>query len=1053
MAFDRRRSGGNRGHEDSRRRNDSGRGAGRRGGSFFKKGRRDNDDDQKRDYPEYTGTVQMTRDGFVFVKVEELEDDVYVRQGKTKGALNGDTVKVAVTKEKTETRKQEGVILEITERSRKPFVGVLHVVGHQAWVLMQSRVMPYDISIDITDLGGKPIHRRGSAVPESGYLKELGGGEFAVAGVTETVEGKAQELKVRSGLKVAALVDSWDRGEPNPKGHLVDVLGEPGENDTEMHSILAEYGLPYRFEPDVENAADSISDKITAEDLKGRRDFRDTLTFTIDPEDAKDFDDALSFKKLENGNYEVGVHIADVSYYVTPGSVVDKEAQARGTSVYLVDRTVPMLPEKLSNKLCSLRPNEEKLTFSAVFELTPLAGVVGHWFGRTVIKSDYRFAYETAQQIIDNGEKSLEMVLRGGTDGIHSVVKDPILEASPEAAERRAREANAEVPAPENDIEVPSGDSFAEFKAAGRSEAMMGAGVYEGCVIPRELKEAILTLHKIASILRKRRFAAGAISFDRPEMKVEVDEKGRPIRVYQKISKEANWLIEEFMLLANRSVAEFIATGGKMNGVAKKTAKTFVYRIHDVPNPEKVAGLREFAGNFGYHMEEAEDGKKLAKALNGLLSEAKDKPEFSAIEILALRSMAKACYSTDNIGHYGLGFKFYTHFTSPIRRYPDTMVHRLLQLYLDGADSQSKAYYEDQCKHASEREVIAAEAERSSTKYKLVEFMQDKVGGEYDGHISGLTEWGMYVEIEPTKIEGMVALRDIQSDFFEFDQEHYRIIGKRTGVIYNLGDPVKIRVKATNLEQKLLDYELVETGNEDRVSHYEDIPGQYEERRPAAKVFDRTTRKRDDDSRGGRFGSESGDRRGGRFSDRTGDDSPRRSRFQDGDAPRRGRRLADGEDSPRPSREEGRPERRSGYSRRDEDGAPRSHRPFGDESGAPRGRRADRRPFAGHSRRSSDDNAGQDKPFSEKSGEVDRPFVVASEAPVEVTVPEVNVGAGEVSVKASVKAGAAKPAPGEGDKAARKAKVQQAIKLSKAKNAKAAKPARPAVRKPRKKSE
>ena len=1009
MAFDRRgRNGGNRGHEDSRRRNDSGRGAGRKGGSFFRKGRKDDDDNQRKDYPEYTGTVQMTRDGFVFVKVEDMEDDIYVRQGKTKGALNGDIVKVAVTKEKTETRRQEGAILEIVERSRKPFVGVLHVVGHQAWVLMQSRVMPYDISIDITDMEGRPIHRRKGTVPESGYLKELGGGEFAVSGVTETVDGKAQELKVRSGLKVAALVDSWDRGEPNPKGHLVDVLGEPGENDTEMHSILAEYGLPYRFEPDVENAADSISDKITPEDLKGRRDFRDTLTFTIDPEDAKDFDDALSFKKLDNGNFEVGVHIADVSYYVTPGSVVDKEAQARGTSVYLVDRTVPMLPEKLSNKLCSLRPNEEKLTFSAVFEITPLAGIVGHWFGRTVIKSDYRFAYETAQQIIDNGEKSLDMDLRGGTDGIHAAVKDPILEASPEAAERRAKEAiaNAEVEAPENNAEVPSGDSFAEFKAAGRSEAMMGEGVYEGCVIPRELKEAILTLHKLASILRKRRFAAGAISFDRPEMKVEVDEKGRPIRVYQKISKEANWLIEEFMLLANRSVAEFIATGGKMNGVAKKTAKTFVYRIHDVPNVEKIEGLRQFAGNFGYHMEEADDSRKLAKALNGLLSEAKDKPEFSAIEILALRSMAKACYSTDNIGHYGLGFKFYTHFTSPIRRYPDTMVHRLLQMYLDGADSQSKAYYEDQCKHASEREVIAAEAERSSTKYKLVEFMQDKIGGEYDGHISGLTEWGMYVEIEPTKIEGMVALRDIQSDFFEFDQEHYRIIGKRSGVIYNLGDPVKIRVKATNLEQKLLDYELVETGKEDRLSHHEDIPGQYEERLPAAKVFDRTTRRKDADQRRGR----SDDRSTGRNSDRRGrgtrdgesgrgfrsqpdDDSPRRGRFEDNDEPRRERRFRGKDEN-------------SG--RRSENGA-RRERPYRD-------------------------NAWENKMVPE-------------------TMPE------EMPMKAK----APKPAAGEGDKAARKAKVKQAIKLSKAKAGKTAKASTkakadktakaPKAVKPRKKSE
>lgn len=912
----------------------------------------------KKDYPEYVGTVQMTRDGFVFVKVEGMEDDIYVRQGKTKGALNADTVKVAVTKEKTDTRRQEGVILEIVERSRKPFVGVLHVVGNQAWVLMQSRVMPYDISIDITDIDGKPIHRRKNPLPESGYLKALGNGEFAVAGVHETVDGEAKDLTVHAGLKVAALVDSWDRGEPNPKGHLVDVLGEPGANDTEMHSILAEYGLPYRFEPEVENAADSISDKITEKDLKGRKDFRDTLTFTIDPEDAKDFDDALSFRKLENGNYEVGVHIADVSYYVTPGSVVDKEAQARGTSVYLVDRTVPMLPEKLSNKLCSLRPNEEKLTFSAVFEITPLAGIVSSWFGRTVINSNYRFAYETAQQIIDNGEKSLEMDLRGGTDGIHAAVKDPVLEASPEAAAR------------------------AEHEAAGRSEAMMGAGVYEGCVIPRELKEAILTLHKIASILRKRRFAAGAISFERPEMKVEVDEKGRPVRVYQKISKEANWLIEEFMLLANRSVAEFIATGGKMNGVAKKSAKTFVYRIHDEPNQEKVAGLRTFAGNFGYTMEAPEDGRKLAKALNGLLAEAKNKPEFSAIEILALRSMAKACYSTDNIGHYGLGFKFYTHFTSPIRRYPDTMVHRLLQMYLDGADSQSKAYYEDQCKHASEREVIAAEAERSSTKYKLVEFMQDKVGGEFDGHVSGLTEWGMYVEIEPTKIEGMVALRDVQSDFFEFDQEHYRIVGKRTGVIYNLGDPVRIRVKSTNLEQKLLDYELVETGREDRMSHHEDIPGQYEERKPAVKVFDRTTRKKDSDRRDGRkydsfdkggrksFGdsSERGERRG--FRSKDGDDSPRRDRFSDS----RGTRG------------------RGSY--------PRKENSF-----------------------------RENRPFSEEVREVE-PKITVPEAP---EVPQPMPETAPAVVK---KVRAPKPAAGEGDKAARKAKVKQAIKLSKAKSAK-----------------
>ena len=766
----------------------------RKGSSFFKKSRKEV---QKKNCPEYTGTVQMTREGFLFVKIEGQEDDVYVKAGKTGGALNGDTVRVSVTKEKTDSRRREGEVVEIIERSVRPFVGILHVVGGQAWVLMQSRVMPYDITIDITDSEGKPfIRRKGGKLPDTGFLKKVSNSEFIVSGVHETVDGKAVELRARSGMKVAAAVDSWEKGEPNPRGHIVDVLGEPGENDTEMHAILAEYALPYRFEPEVENAADGISDVITAKDLKGRKDFRDVLTFTIDPEDAKDFDDALSFKPLPDGNYEVGIHIADVSYYVRPGSVVDNEARSRGTSVYLVDRTVPMLPEKLSNKLCSLRPNEDKLTFSAVFVLTPNAKVVGHWFGRTVIRSDYRFAYETAQQIIDNGGKSLEMELRGGTDGIHSAVKDPVLEASPEAAERRA-------------------------KAEGRKEAAMGEGVYEGCIIPRHLKEAVLTLHGLATKLRKKRFAAGAISFERPEMKVEVDEKGRPVRVYQKISREANWLIEEFMLLANRSVAEFIATCGKMDGVAKKKAKTFVYRVHDEPNGEKIEGLREFAGNFGYRMESANEGRQLAKALNALLSEAREKPEFNAIEMLALRSMAKATYSTDNIGHYGLAFKYYTHFTSPIRRYTDTMVHRLLAMYLDGADSQSKDYYEEQCRHASEREVVAAEAERASIKYKLVEFMQDKVGGEFDGHISGLTEWGMYVEVEPTKIEGMVALRDIRSDFFEFDQERYRIVGRRSGVVYNLGDPVKIRVKAANLDQKLLDYELVETGNEERVDRKE----------------------------------------------------------------------------------------------------------------------------------------------------------------------------------------------------------------------------------------
>ena len=743
----------------------------------------------KKTYPEFIGRIQMTREGYAFVIVEGEEDDIFVKASRTRGALNGDTVRVAVLKEKTDRQRKEGEVLEILERSRKPFVGILHIVGDQAWVLMESRVMPYDIIIPVVTpdpersrkkKGRGQYEEADDRKPEYmlGSLKRIGYDQFSVNYLYETVDGKRHEMTVRSGMKVAALVDKWDKKDPNPTGHLVDVLGEPGENDTEMHAILAEYALPYRFEPEVENAADDISDRITDQDIRQRRDFRDVLTFTIDPADAKDFDDALSFRK---------------------------------PSVYLVDRTVPMLPEKLSNKLCSLRPNEPKLCFSAVFEITPLAKVVSQWFGRTVINSDYRFAYETAQQVIDAGDKAMQMELRGGTDGRHGPIADPILNASPEAAEERAKNAGK------------------------HEESAMGEGVTTGCLIPDSLKEAILILNGLAAKLRKKRFAAGAISFERPEMKVEVDEKGRPIRVYQKVTKEANWLIEEFMLLANRSVAEFVAKGCRKSSAPsaslgylcmtqeeaakaaeKSKAKTFVYRIHDEPNLMKLDNLRSFVHNFGYEIGPAENGKEIARELNGLLSQAKDRPEFDVIELLSLRTMAKARYSTDNIGHYGLAFKYYTHFTSPIRRYPDMMVHRLLALYLDGAPSQKKDYYEGQCKYASEREIVAAEAERSSIKYKLVEFMQDKVGFEFEGHISGLTEWGMYVEIEPTKIEGMVALRDIKSDYFEFDQDRYRIVGRHGKTVYNLGDPVKIRVKKTNLEQKLLDYELVETGLEGR---------------------------------------------------------------------------------------------------------------------------------------------------------------------------------------------------------------------------------------------
>ena len=655
-------------------------------------------------FAQETGTVRMTRDGFVFVSIEGQDDDVYVPANKTRRALDGDTVRVAITRDrvsrsydragqKTLSHRREGEIIEVLERSGRQFVGIFHTVGAQAWVLMQSKNMPYDIQVDA---------------------------EAAAA------------LGAKRGMKVSVVIDRWDRGEVYPHGVLKDVLGAPGENETEMHAILAEFNLPYRFPKEVENAADGIPETITPEELKGRKDFREILTFTIDPADAKDFDDAISFRKLSNGNYEVGVHIADVSHYVSPGSPVDKEARERGTSVYLVDRTVPMLPEKLCNKLCSLRPHEDKLTFSMVAEIDPKGNLKNRWIGRTVINSDYRFDYGQAQEIIEK-EK-------------------------------------AESP----------------------------------------IEEAIKTLHSLAQIFKRKRFEAGAVNFDRPEMKVEVDDKGRPIDVHQVFSKEANWLIEEFMLLANRTVAEFVATDGQMNGVASKKAKTFVYRVHDFPNAEKLETLRSFAKGFGYKLQGEFDGAGAARALNELLDSAKGKPEYMAFEDIALRCMAKACYSTDNIGHYGLAFPFYTHFTSPIRRYPDLMVHRLLSLYLKNGKSADQGYYEMECKHASDRELVAADAERTSVKYKLVEFMQDKVGSEFDGHVSGITEWGMYVEIEPTKIEGMVPLREIRSDFFEFDEERYRLVGRRTRRCIRLGDAVRIRVKGANLEQRLLDYELVE---------------------------------------------------------------------------------------------------------------------------------------------------------------------------------------------------------------------------------------------------
>ena len=630
---------------------------------------------------ESVGKVSMTREGYAFIIRDGVEDDVFIPASRMRGALHGDTVKISILSKKSGSRRKEGEVIEIIERTKRPFTGILQIVGEEAWVICENKYMPHDIR-----------------VLKGGYRAD------------------------DHGKKVAVMVDEWPRSSDEPIGHIIDVLGVPGENNTEMHAILTEFGLPYKFDPSVEKEAEKINERIDQREIDARKDFRGVTTFTIDPADAKDFDDALSLRKLPNGNWEVGVHIADVTHYVRPGTLVDKEAQERATSVYLVDRTVPMLPEKLSNKLCSLRPDEEKLCFSAVFELTEKGKIAGRWFGRTVIESDYRFSYEEAQQIIETKEGPL--------------------------------------------------------------------------------KDEMLKLHSLAFMLREERFRSGAISFERPEMKVEVDENGKPVRVYQKLSMDSNWLIEEFMLLANREVAYFIGAKGK-------EAKTFVYRIHEEPNMEKITLFRTFVKHFGYEMKPTKNARELSTELNKLLGSVKDKPEEGAIEIMALRSMARARYSTDNMGHYGLAFDYYTHFTSPIRRYPDMMVHRLLALYLDKGRSQDKKYYEERCKYSSEREQLATDAERSSIKYKMVEFMQDKVGMTFEGNISGITEWGMFVEIAETKVEGLVALRDIKEDYLQFNEESMSLYGKRSGKRFILGDSVKIKVEKANLEQKQLDFSLV----------------------------------------------------------------------------------------------------------------------------------------------------------------------------------------------------------------------------------------------------
>ena len=646
------------------------------------------------------GTLDITSNGNGYFISDDYEEDIFVPNVNLGKGLHGDMVKVYVYK-KRRSNKLEADVVEVVERAKSDFVGVLQLNKNFGFVLPDSNKMYADIFISQSKLNG-----------------------------------------AEHGDKVQATIIDWPEKSKNPFGKITKVLGKPGDHNTEMHSILLEYDLPYEFPSEVEKDAETLSIEITKDEITKRRDMRSDLTFTIDPKDAKDFDDALSFTKLENGNYEIGIHIADVSHYVQPKTILDAEAYERATSVYLVDRVVPMLPEMLSNGVCSLRPNEEKLTFSAVFEINEKAQIIKQCFGRTVTYSDKRFAYEEAQAIIEN----------------------------------------------KNNI-VPANVSL-----TGQEYNVDDAIV-----------EAILKLDELAKILRKKRMKQGAISFDRVEVKFHLDEAANPVGVYFKEAKDANKLIEEFMLLANRKVAEFI---GKSKG-GKPSNKTFVYRVHDEPDIEKLASLQNIISKFGYKIN-TDTRESTSDSLNQLLSDVHGKAESNMIETLAIRSMSKAVYTTQNIGHYGLAFDYYSHFTSPIRRYPDVMTHRLLQHYLDGGNSAKQEVYEEKCKHSSKREELASKAERDSIKYMQVKYMQDHKDEVFDGVITGVTEWGIYVEITKNKCEGMVRIRDIKSDYYIFDEEQYAIVGQSTKQMYQLGDNVQVQVKKTDLERKHLDFNLIE---------------------------------------------------------------------------------------------------------------------------------------------------------------------------------------------------------------------------------------------------
>jgi ribonuclease R/exosome complex exonuclease DIS3/RRP44 len=647
----------------------------------------------------YIGTLDITSNGNGYFISDDFEKDIFIPSNNLGKGLQNDTVKAYIYK-RNRSNKLEADIIEIIDRDKTSFVGVLQMSKNFGFVLCDNQKMYVDIFIS-----------------------------------------KARVNGAEHGDKVQVKITDWPENSKNPFGKITQVLGKPGDHNTEIHSILLEYGLPYKFETEVEKDAGSLSLEITKEEISKRRDMRKDLTFTIDPKDAKDFDDALSFTKLKNGNYEIGIHIADVSHYVQPNTILDNEAYNRATSVYLVDRVVPMLPEILSNGACSLRPNEEKLTFSAVFEINEKAQILNEWFGRTVTYSDKRFAYEEAQVIIETKKNFI----------------------------------------PEN-ISITS----------------------ESYHVSDVIVEGILKLNELAKVLRKKRMNEGAISFDRVEVKFNLDENANPTGVFFKESKDANKLIEEFMLLANKKVAEFI--GKEKN---KPTNKTFIYRVHDEPDIEKLAALQNIVYNFGYKMNTL-TRESTTESLNKLLNDVHGKPESNMIETLAIRTMSKAVYTTNNIGHYGLAFDYYSHFTSPIRRYPDVMTHRLLQHYLNGGKSPKQDDYEIKCKHASKQEELASKAERQSIKYMQVKYMQDHKDEEFLGVISGVTEWGIYVEITSNKCEGMVRIRDIKNDYYIFDEKQFAIIGQSTKHSYQLGDSVTVKVKHTDLERKHLDFTLIE---------------------------------------------------------------------------------------------------------------------------------------------------------------------------------------------------------------------------------------------------